>query len=398
LGIGETTNRALANWFVRDFDSPDNRTVRIQYGLLAARVSILATLCLFAVKMTLGIASGSISVVADAFHVLSHLANSVILLVSFWVASKPSTAKTPFGHGRMEHVAPLVMSVFLFVTGIQIGERSMHQALEPHPIHYWSALPWILLATILVKEWVGQFVRYLGRRVDSPAILVNAIHQRIEAVSTLTVVAGLLIGHYYHRPEVDGYIGLFVSAWLLYLGYSHGREAIIPLLGKAPSRDMVRRVRETAKSVDGVEDVHEIIIHDYGSMYLISLHGEIPATYGPAHMHDIAERCEAKLRQTFGGEAVCHTDPMLEKTPAIKAIETQFREIVAEDPRITGYHDFRVAAESQERIIIVADIDAAEHVFEKEFGSIALDLEARAKNAIPDVAYCTFYVTPRFAY
>jgi divalent metal cation (Fe/Co/Zn/Cd) transporter len=274
----------------------------------------------------------------------------------------------------------------------------MHQALEPHPIHYWSALPWILLATILVKEWVGQFVRYLGRRVDSPAILVNAIHQRIEAVSTLTVVAGLLIGHYYHRPEVDGYIGLFVSAWLLYLGYSHGREAIIPLLGKAPSRDMVRRVRETAKSVDGVEDVHEIIIHDYGSMYLISLHGEIPATYGPAHMHDIAERCEAKLRQTFGGEAVCHTDPMLEKTPAIKAIETQFREIVAEDPRITGYHDFRVAAESQERIIIVADIDAAEHVPEKEFGSIALDLEARAKNAIPDVAYCTFYVTPRFAY
>jgi len=245
---------------------------------------------------------------------------------------------------------------------------------------------------------VGQFVRYLGRRVDSPAILVNAIHQRIEAVSTLTVVAGLLIGHYYHRPEVDGYIGLFVSAWLLYLGYSHGREAIIPLLGKAPSRDMVRRVRETAKSVDGVEDVHEIIIHDYGSMYLISLHGEIPATYGPAHMHDIAERCEAKLRQTFGGEAVCHTDPMLEKTPAIKAIETQFREIVAEDPRIKGYHDFRVAAESQERIIIVADIDAAEHVPEKEFGSIALDLEARAKNAIPDVAYCTFYVTPRFAY
>ncbi len=398
MGIGETTNRALANWFVRDFDSPDNKRVRIQYGLLAARVSILATLCLFAVKMTLGIASGSISVVADAFHVLSHLANSVILLVSFWVASKPSTAKTPFGHGRMEHVAPLVMSVFLFVTGIQIGERSMHQALKPHPIHYWSALPWILLATILVKEWVGQFVRYLGRRVDSPAILVNAIHQRIEAVSTLTVVAGLLIGHYYHRPEVDGYIGLFVSAWLLYLGYSHGREAIIPLLGKAPSRDMVRRVRETAKSVDGVEDVHEIIIHDYGSMYLISLHGEIPATYGPAHMHDIAERCEAKLRQTFGGEAVCHTDPMLEKTPAIKAIETQFREIVAEDPRITGYHDFRVAAESQERIIIVADIDAAEHVPEKEFGSIALDLEARAKNAILDVAYCTFYVTPRFAY
>ncbi|NIO04253.1 MAG: cation transporter, partial [Proteobacteria bacterium] len=89
-------------------------------------------------KMVLGLMAGSISVVADAFHLLSHLANSVILVISFWVTSRPATAKTPFGHGRMEHVAPLIMSVFLFVSGIQIGERSVHQVLEPHAIHYWS--------------------------------------------------------------------------------------------------------------------------------------------------------------------------------------------------------------------------------------------------------------------
>lgn len=398
MKVWETTNRALASCFISDFDSTSQKKARIRHGLLAAWVSIVVTIILFALKMILGIMSGSISVVATAFHVLSHLANSIILLVSFWVASKPSTAKTPFGHGRMEHVAPLVMSVFLFVSGIQIGERSMHQALEPHPIHYWSALPWILLVTVLVKEWVRQFVRFLGKRVDSHAILSNAFHQRIEAISTLTVIVGLLVGHYYHRPEVDGYIGLFLSAWLLYLGYTHGREATIPLLGKAPSRDMIRRVRETAKSIDGIEDVHEVIIHDYGSMYSISLHTEIPEKYGPARMHDIAELCEDKLRETFGGEVVCHTDPMLEKTPEIEAIEGQFSEIIEQDAKIISYHDFRVVAESPELIIILADIDVAEEVPENEFESIAANLEARVMSVISNVAYCGFYVTPKFAY
>ena len=398
MKILEAANHALGTWFIEDFHDTDNKKVRIQYGLLSGWISIFATLSLFILKMVLGLMAGSISVVADAFHILSHLANSVILVVSFWVTSRPATAKTPFGHGRMEHVAPLIMSVFLFVSGIQIGERSVHQVLDPHAIHYWSALPWILLATILVKEWVGQFVRYLGKRVSSHAILVNAFHHRIEAVITLTVIGGLVAGHHFHRPELDGYIGILVSAWLLYLGFDHGREAIVPLLGKAPSKDMIQRIRETARSVDGIEDVHEIIIHDYGSMYLISAHVEIPEKFGSANMHEIAERCEGKLRKTYGGEAVCHTDPLLEKTPEVRAVEAQFKKIVEQSPRITGYHDFRVIAESPGRIIIVADIDVAEEVPEAEFEAIASDLESQVRATIQNIAYSQFYVTPKFSY
>ncbi len=401
-GVGvkilETTNRSLGTRFIEDFDDTDNKKVRIRYGLLAGSVSIFATVSLFILKMVLGLMAGSISVVADAFHLLSHLANSIILVVSFWMTSRPATAKTPFGHGRMEHVAPLIMSVFLFVSGIQIGERSVHQVLEPHEVHYWFALPWILLATIIVKEWAGQFVRYLGRRVSSHAILANAFHHRIEAVITLTVIGGLAAGHHYHRPDLDGYIGVLVSAWILYLGFDHGREAIVPLLGKAPSKDMIQRIRETAKSVDGIEDVHEIILHDYGSMYLISAHVEVPEKFGAANMHEIAERCEAKLREKYGGEAVCHTDPLLEKTPEVQAVEAQFRKIVEQSPRITGYHDFRVVAESPERIIILADIDVAEEVPEAEFEAIASDLASQVKATIPNIAYSQFYITPKFSY
>jgi cation diffusion facilitator family transporter len=238
MNILHPANYALGRRLIEDFDETQNKTVRIRYGMAAGWVSIVATTALFLVKLILGLQAGSISVVADAFHLLSHLANSIILVVSFWVTSKPATAETPFGQGRMEHVAPLIMSVFLFVSGIQIGERAIHQILEPHEIHYWPALPWILLATVLVKEWVGQFVRYLGTRVDSHAILANAFHQHIEAIISLTVIGGLFAGDHLHFPEIDGYIGVLVSLWLLYLGYNHGREAVIPLLGKAPSKAM----------------------------------------------------------------------------------------------------------------------------------------------------------------
>jgi divalent metal cation (Fe/Co/Zn/Cd) transporter len=204
--------------------------------------------------------------------------------------------------------------------------------------------------------------------------------------------------HYFHLPEVDGYIGILVSAWLLYLGYTHGREAIVPLLGQAPSKDMIKRIRETAKSVEGVEDVHEIIVHDYGSMYLISLHAEIPARFGSDEIHEIAEQSERKLREAFGGEVVCHTDPLMEKTPEIQAIEDRFKEILKAFPQITNYHDFRVVAESRERIIIVTDIDAKEEVAESEFGQISEDLEAQVIEEIPNVAYCSFHITPKFAY
>jgi cation diffusion facilitator family transporter len=398
MKILDPINHWIASRVIVDFDNTDNKYVRVRYGFLAGWVSIFATLSLFVVKMTLGVVSGSVSIIANAFHLLSHLANSIILVVTFWATARPATAKNPFGHGRMEHLGPLIMSIFLFVSGIQLAERSFHQALDPHELHYWKALPWILLVSIVVMQWLSKFVTYLGKRVHSHAILVNAFHHKIEGVMSLTVIGGLVASHNFHHPEIDGYIGILVSVWLLYLGFTHAKEAVVPLLGQAPSMDMIRKIRETAKSVDGVEDVHEIIVHDYGSLYMISMHVEIPEKFNPAEMHEIAERCERKLRKHFGGEVVCHTDPLLEKTPEIQAIEDQFRRIIEDIPNIVGYHDFRVIAESSDKVIIAADVDMAEDVPETDFKSIRQELAERILKEIPNIAYSVLYITPMYSY
>jgi cation diffusion facilitator family transporter len=242
MGILERSNKQLGRWLIADFDRKDKRDVRIRHGLVAGWIGIAATTTLFVVKMALGLRSGSVSIVANAFHLLSHLANSVILVVSFWVTARPATAKTPFGHGRMEHVAPLVMAIFLFVSDLRIGEDAFHQAIDPHELHYWPGLLWILLLTVMVKQWLARFVSFLGERIESEAVMANAGHQNVDAVMTLAVVGGLVASHHYDRPQVDGYIGILVSAWLLFLGYEHLREAIVPLLGGAPSKALLGKI------------------------------------------------------------------------------------------------------------------------------------------------------------
>ncbi|MHA2386703.1 MAG: cation diffusion facilitator family transporter [Candidatus Thorarchaeota archaeon] len=391
-------NRGLACRLIKDFDDTQSQRARVEHGLVAGRISIAVTITLFSIQLILSWLSGSISVLADAFHLVSHLTNAIILVLTFQIMSRPATAKRPFGYGRMEYVAPLAMSVFLFVSGFQLLETSLHQITDPHAIHFFPALPLILLIGIIAKEWAGSFVNYLGERVHSKAIHATGFHHRIDSVVTLTVIAGLMLGEYLHMPEIDGLIGILVAVWLLHLGYDHGHEAIAPLLGKPPTTEMIEEIRELATSVSGVEDVHEIIVQDYGTMYLISLHVEIPTSYSIRRMHGILEECETILKKRFGGEVVCHLDPLIEKTPETEGYERTFQEIIEQFPDVESYHRFRIIGESDERIIVVANLTMSDDILPVEYEDAKIKLQETVKASIPNVAYCVFNVVPKYAY
>jgi cation diffusion facilitator family transporter len=388
----------LGSLLIRGFKTPEREESRIAYGLTAGRLSLSIITALFVLKLVLGILSGSVSLLANAIHLISHSAHALVLIYSFRLRAKPATRETPFGHGRIEHVAPLIIAVLLFVSGIRIGEEALHQIAAPHAVHYWPALPWILLASILLKLWLSRFIRFLGTRTGSRTILATALHHSIEAAVSFAVILGLVAGELLHLPIIDGIIGLGVSLWILFLGVSHARHSLVPLLGQAPSSELVEEVRRTATSVEGVEDVHEVIVHDYGSMYLVSLHAEIPEEYGSFRMHEIAEQVEARLRSKYGGEAVCHTDPLMKRDEYIDRVEAQFAELVDSFPEILAYNDFRVIAKSQERIILVADLEVDPELPEERHPELKARLSAEVKQRIEHVAYSSFYIAPKFAY
>jgi cation diffusion facilitator family transporter len=298
----------------------------------------------------------------------------------------------------MEYIAPLAMSIFLFVSGFQLLEISLHQITDPHEVYYFPELPSVLFLGIIAKEWSGSFVNFLGERIESKAIHATGFHHRIDSVVTFTVILGLVLADFYRLPEIDGFVGLLVAIWLLLLGYNHGKEAISPLLGKPPSMEMVEEIRTIATSVSGVEDVHEIIVQDFGSMHLISLHVEIPARFSVLQMHGILEECEWKLKKRFAGEVVCHMDPLIEKTPEIERHESTFREIIENFPKVESHSRFRVIGESEEKIIIVANLTTCDDTIPLDFEDVKRDLEKRVKDSIPEVAYCVFRIVPKYAY
>jgi cation diffusion facilitator family transporter len=397
MQLVEQVNRAAARRLAPGYDQ-GGTGARVRAGRAAGWLTVAATLVLFAARLALGIATDSVAVIGNAFHLLSHLSAGAVLLFTYWLAAKPATAQTPFGHGRMEHVAPLVMALLLTVAGLQLGKQSVHQALSPHPVFYWPGLPWMLLATVAVKLWAGQVVRHLGRAVSSRAVAAAARHEHIEAGLSLAVIAGVVAGHHLQMPRLDGVLGLAAAAWLVYAGLGHGWHALVPLLGAPPDRRVLQRIREVARSVEGVHDVHEIIVHDYGTKYLISLHVEVPAGMGAPRIHQVVEQCETALRREFGGEVVGHADPLAEKTEAVREMERRFAELVEGLEWVESFHGFRLVSYSEDRYVLVADVNLAESVPESRFEARQKELEAKAAELSTKVAYATLSITPKFSY
>ena len=393
----EKANRALADRLAPGYDQ-GGPEARLRGGRAAGWLAVTATLVLFLVRLSLGIATESVALIGNAFHLLSHLSAGAVLIFTYWLASRPATARTPFGHGRMEHVAPLIMALLLTVAGAQLGKSSIHQALSPHPLFYWAGLPWMLLGTVAVKLGIGLVVRHLGRTVSSRAILAVARHEHIEAWLSLAVIAGLVAGHHFRMPRLDGVLGLGVALWLVYAGLSHGWQSLIPLLGAPPDRKLLEQIRDIARSVEGVNDVHEIIVHDYGTMYLISLHLEIPESLGAKRIHEVAETCEARLRETFGGEVVGHADPLVEKAEAVREMERRFADLVKGLEWVESFHGFRLVFYSDDLYILVADVNLADQVPEREFSAKQRELEKLAAAISPQLAYASLSVTPKFSY
>jgi cation diffusion facilitator family transporter len=389
---------ALGRRWVEGYDRVHDQRTVVGHACLAGGLSIAVLLILFAVRLWLGLAAGAVSVVAASFTLLSDLLASVVLVLSFRLAGREATEDNPFGHGRMEQVAPLLISFLLFFLGVEIARESLTALSGAHHGTWWPALPWVLLATAAVKQGLGLVVRHLGRRVHSEAIEEAAAHLRVEGIYTLAVIGGLLAGHGLHLPWLDGTVGLAGSAAIFYLAYRNARHALVPLLGQAPTREFLDRIREVSRRVPEVSDVHEIVVHEYGRMRVISLHAEIPEKAGTARMHGIAERLEEALRREIGGDVVVHSDPLMEMTPEVARVEERLREVLAAFPRVKAYHDFRVVAHSEGQIIIIADLATERGMGQEERTRLEAEVRQKVREAFPELAYSVISLSSRFSY
>lgn len=332
----------LARLFIRSRDSLAPSALRQSYGQLCGAVGIVLNLLLFAVKLFAGTVSGSIAITADAFNNLSDAGSSVVTLLGFRLAGRKPDPEHPFGHGRMEYISGLVVAGLILLMGVELGKSSLDKILHPEDIVSSPLVLGILVLSVAVKLYMFCYNRAVGKKIRSAAMTATATDSLSDAVSTTAVLIATLVSQL-TGLNIDGWVGMLVALFILFSAYKAAKETLSPLLGQTPEPEFVERIQQIVLSHPEVQNVHDLIVHDYGpGRVMISLHAEVPADGDLLQLHDVIDNIEHELQKELGCVAVIHMDPIVthdEHTTRLRmAVAEQVQTI---DPRLS-IHDFRI--------------------------------------------------------
>ncbi len=318
--------------------------MRYAYGRLAGFTGLACNVLLFLLKLTAGLLTGSLAIVADAFNNLSDAGSGIVTLVGFKLASAPADDDHPFGHGRMEYLSTMGVAVLIILAGFELASSALDKILHPTAaVFSWLSVG-ILVAAIAVKLWMALFNRRIGKLIHSDALLAAGVDSRNDVICTGVVLLSTLLARF-TGWMVDGYVGMAVALFVMWSGFSVIRETVSPLLGQAPDPHLVEDIRRTVLSYDGVVGIHDMIIHDYGpGRTIVSLHAEVPADQPIAKSHDIIDTIEMELMEKYNLVSCIHMDPVDTDNPETLRLKEMANQLVtAIDPTLT-IHDFRVVA------------------------------------------------------
>lgn len=345
----------LVRRFVKNHEDTENPDVRTAYGILSSVVGIFCNVLLFGVKMTIGTLMRSMAVMADAFNNLSDAASSVIGFVGVKMANKPADKDHPFGHGRMEYIAALIVSFLVIEVGITFFKSSIGKIRNPEELAF-SWISFIILAlSVGVKLWLSVFNRVLGRRIDSKVMLATAADSMGDVITTTATLVSIIVCRF-SGVNIDGVVGLIVSIVVIMSGISIARDTLEPLIGKGVDPKLCGEIKELVESYDGIVGTHDLIVHNYGpGRSMASIHAEVPRDVDIETSHEIIDRAEREVSKKLGLFLVIHMDPVEVHDARVLAIKEKLGRVLhALDDRLT-FHDFRVVF-GKEQINLIFDL------------------------------------------
>ena len=332
----------LSRLFIPDHEKTDLPEVRRRYGVLSGTVGIFLNLLLFAGKLSAGILVHSVSITADAFNNLSDAASSVITLIGFKLAGKKADRDHPFGHGRVEYIAGLLISISIIMVGADLAKSSLDRIVSPVQTVFSGAAAAVLAASIAVKLYMFCYNRNLAEAIDSVALRSTAM----DSISDCAATSAVLLCQCMSAKlglHLDGWCGLAVSLFILHTGIRSAFDTVSPLLGQAPDPALTSKIEEIVLHTEGILDMHDLMIHDYGPGHqIVSLHAEIPSDFSLVHAHEIIDRLETRLDSELGVMSVIHMDPVDSKDHQAHLLRSRvLKKLRSMDPE-AGLHDFRI--------------------------------------------------------
>ncbi|MBQ8304553.1 MAG: cation transporter [Clostridia bacterium] len=348
--------KLLLKLFVKNYKNTDDKAVRERYGVLGGTVGIVCNLLLSVVKIILGVVSNSVSVIADAMNNLSDTASSVITLIGFKAAGKPADEDHPFGHGRIEYMAAFIVSALILLVGFELLKSSVEKIISPVVVQVNYITLIILLLSSLTKLWMYFFNKKLSRAVDSGVLAATAQDSLNDALVTFAILlsVGVMV---VFEINIDPYVGLLMSGFILYTGFKAAKETIDPLLGTPPEKELIEELHKTILSFEGFIGIHDLIVHNYGpGRIFASVHIEVPVDIDIVRCHEQVDLCEKVVNEKLGVELVVHMDPIVTNDETVNKTKEQLRVILTGIDQRLSFHDFRMTPKGENRTNLIFDI------------------------------------------
>lgn len=334
----------LAKLFIKNVDDTAEPSVRQAYGVLCGGAGIGFNVFLFLIKFIAGQISGSIAITADAFNNLSDAGSSVITLVGFKMAGQKPDNDHPFGHGRIEYISGLLVSVLILLMGAELFKSSLDKIFHPVPVEASWPVIGILLVSIMVKLYMFLYNRSVSRKIDSAAMMATAKDSISDSISTMVVLLATFLA-FWTDMQIDGWCGILVALFVLWAGYSAMKDTVSPLLGQPPEPEFVNRVEEIIEEYreQGVLGLHDLVVHNYGpGRVMLSVHVEVPADGNILVLHDMIDLIEHRLAKELGCSAVIHMDPVCVNDEETNRLKEKVAKIIDGMEGNVKFHDFRM--------------------------------------------------------
>lgn len=332
----------LVRLFIKDHANVENQKVRTSYGILSSLVGIACNVLLFGIKLSIGLIINSISVMADAFNNLSDAASSVISFIGVKLAGKPADKEHPFGHGRFEYISALAVAFLILQVGFSLFQTSFKKVIHPEELTF-SLFPVVILClSVLMKIWLMLFNRKLGKRIHSTVMLATSADSKNDVlVTSATILSTLIAG--LTGFNIDGYMGLVVSVFVMLAGIGIGRETLEPLLGQAVERDVYEKITKLVQSYEGIVGTHDLIIHNYGPTHrMATIHAEVPNNINFEMAHETIDQIERDVMEKLDIFLVIHMDPIEVNDAFVLDKKQMVLDIVQSQEAKATIHDFRI--------------------------------------------------------
>ncbi len=339
----------LCRLFVCGYKDPRDPVSRLNYGVLSGFVGVIVNLLLFAVKLTAGLLSGSIAIASDAVNNLSDAGSSIITVIGFKISARPADSGHPFGHGRSEYIAGVIVAVIILAVGFDFFKESVIRIFSPTEVKTSWGVFAVIGGTMLCKGWLYLFYRKIGNRIDSDVIRAAAVDSLSDILGTAVVLGAVFASRFTSFP-VDGCAGAIAAGMIVFAGLRILKDTSNSLLGECPDPELVEKLRNVLLSCDGIKGVHDIILHNYGpGRYFATAHAEVSQDGSPLLIHDMLEAAEVEVGKTLPVQLLLHCDPYDTADPVAKEWRVRLEdEVVAFDSKLKVY-DFRLVEDNPER-------------------------------------------------